>query len=175
MSHLLFLDLETTGLDPDRDQILEIALIVVDADTLEDCFRFHRVVAYELQDTNLVSSVVLKMHDSTGLWRDCASLDATPLPEAMSDLAMVLRQYGRSDMLVGRNVGTFDRVFLERNCPGITKSLSHRNFDITTLLYATHRLAGEPIEFEKNPMPHRAMNDCETDLEIVREYASNGY
>lgn len=65
---LIFVDLETTGLDPAKERILEIAVIVTD-DSLVELGRYHRVfgVAREIPFKAL-EPVVQKMHVANGLW-----------------------------------------------------------------------------------------------------------
>ena len=69
---LVFLDLETTGLDPTKDKILEVAVIVTD-DALAELGHFHQVTDEAsrmcLDDLH---PVVQRMHCDNGLWMESA-------------------------------------------------------------------------------------------------------
>lgn len=90
---LVWLDLETTGLDPREQIILEVAAIVTD-DQLNEVARYQRLVHYdqaahfaaltgdetdeqlkELSDNHDIHPNVLRMHAKNGLWRDVAATD----------------------------------------------------------------------------------------------------
>src|SRR5688572_5823810 len=66
---LIFIDIETTGLRPHADAILEVAVVTTDKD-LEPVARYHRVMHYgkaAFQDIEMMDDVVVKMHTANGL------------------------------------------------------------------------------------------------------------
>src|SRR5690606_33107045 len=103
METFIGLDIDTTGLDPEIDDILEVAAVVYNPHTFEEIERYHSVCE-----------------------------DGPALLVVLQELRDLFERYPGA-VLVGRNVGTFDRVFLERADPGITTILSHRNFDVSTV------------------------------------------
>ena len=97
-----FVDLETTGLDPSRHDIIEIGIVRVDARTLEVLDEYEALVAPERSERR-----------SSTRWRSTASRrrrreHALPLREALLEVAPLLE----GALVAGHNVG-FDWAFLE--------------------------------------------------------------
>lgn len=170
---LLWLDVETTGLDPATDHLLEIAIqpTALDRDLtpLED--PFVRVLgippSLRLRD---VDPAVLEMHSQNGLWRDCRQSALTPEGLARHIAAIATRwnlgTYG-TVALAGRSVH-FDRAWLssilsEHELAAL--HLSHRHFDLTSIkTFAT--VAG--VEFKVSEDAHRADLDVQEDIRLAR-------
>ena len=169
MRPLAFIDLETTGLDPERHEILEIGVIRVDARTLTELDATDvRVHPTRLQDAD---PEALRLNGySARRWEN-----ATNLAEALDWVAPLL--VGAT--LAGHNVG-FDRAFLEvawRATGGPPPDLDHHLLDTASLawpllteglvdslsLAAVCRALGVGL-----CDPHRALSDAERSLEIAR-------
>lgn len=169
MSDLLFLDIETTGLDPEKEGILEIYCQPCDSHSLKElCPPFHRYVEATPAQLDGMNPFVLEMHLDTGLLGE----QGEPLAEVVEDLSKYLKQFPKG-ILVGRNVGTFDRRFLEEK--GVDLSgLHYHNRDISTILaiFATWRSEEHPFEVpEFEGTKHRADVDVKNDIEIMRAVA----
>ena len=154
-------DLETTGLDSRRDQILEIAavhftnlsLLELGETFIESCF-------FKNSPPDLaISEIVWQMHFDNGLWDECEH--ARPAEEVLSDFGLWLRRLGGEDhnvVLVGNSVH-FDRGFLLDQAPAIVKrQLSHRVLDVTTLRVFFEEMTGQELYSEDSA--HRAVEDC---------------
>lgn len=72
-SYFLAVDLETTGLNPKRDRILEIGLAFVHAQTLEIVAEESWIVPVRWGSLKMASPAVLEMHAASGLWADLAA------------------------------------------------------------------------------------------------------
>lgn len=164
-NYLIFLDLETTGLDPRRDQILEVAAIVVDTETWEESSPLHAVIKHDLSSLHMVD-FVRDMHSRTGLLSELEH--GRPWSDVQDQLSLLFALYPRA-RLAGRNVGTFDRAFIEAKAGLITAPLSHQNFDVSTLLNARTWFAdfADPLPAFEGTQ-HRALDDVRNDIEIVR-------
>jgi len=187
-----FLDIETTGLDPDKDDILEIAWFLTDQTFTQITPDRTYLTApalyssYVAQEMKITESVVYEMHASSGLLEALALRfddQVTPTVEAHRQFARDINsviQPGDTLHLAGMSVH-FDKAFL-REEPGwdiILRSgaddgtdqslrFHHRMLDLTAtkLLY---EVAGRDLpEIEKNPNPHRAINDCHEGVDMAR-------
>lgn len=195
---LVWIDLETTGLNPSKEHVIEVACIVTD-DHLSEVARWERVVRHWASDIlahvdpsddeavklaheqTEVNPHVVKMHASNGLWRASAASHNTivaveqQLAEFIRERAVAFNQDGTvvQPQLAGSTV-SFDRSFLERHTPLVAAQLHYRNVDVSTLNELARRLwpelhAGRP----RSESAHRAMGDIELSLDTCRYYASH--
>ncbi len=154
------LDLETSGLHEQNDQILEVAAIfgsIVDGKFVESK-RFERVLPLT---TNIEDwhPAVIAMHSKNGLLAEAIAAKkegrfGNALVECDRELAQVAG-YGKRWTLLGNSVH-FDLRFVRRVFPTFASRLSHRCFDIsaTRLFCESLGMVTEPAE-----VPHRAMAD----------------
>ena len=165
---IAWIDLETTGLDPQMCSILEAALIVTDD-------KLHEVARYESGAIRPSGSKfepgAMKMHGKSGLWRDVFNSD-TYYFEVDQEMTAILSQFkpedGKGFILGGASVH-FDRSFLEVWMPETCALLHYRNYDVTTLKYFWSQVTGK---LEDSERPHRAMQDIEDTLTMARRYVA---
>lgn len=166
---ILFLDLETAGLRPTQDSILEVGVILTD-DALVELARFHRVLA------DVGDPFVRTMHATNGLWEACAESKIS-VRQADSDLAELLERWkenrpGEPILLAGNSVH-FDRSFMAVDMTKSLKLLHYRQIDVSSLNEMALRFAWRwDRSRPKAPSIHRAMPDVEHSLETARYYAA---
>lgn len=162
---MLWLDIETTGLDPAKDHILEI---YANAGMGTDLFRedFNRVIKPEGLNMATVDPVVVKMHEDNGLWKACDG--GVTLLAADIALAAYISKYFSNEkaVLAGFSVG-FDQGFLLKQMPLTAKRLHYRVMDVTSLLLSRQEVG------KKNPpklvSAHRARGDVWDAFKCWRE------
>lgn len=163
---ILFLDLETTGLDPDRDQILEVGGILVDPD-LQELGRLHYLIDPP-RTTHMLETI--GMHRSSGLIKAMYEEGTGPIYTAeesiLEYLAGEMRITTRSLEIAGFSI-QFDRSFLRVHMPRLHGWLSHRMIDVSTLRALQRRWVGQP---RKQNQAHRAIADCEEAIAELRTY-----
>lgn len=153
---LLWLDLETTGLDPRECKVLEVAVMQADfAKPFVVEPLYHAVIQHD--GVNL-SPFILDMHTKNGLLTECVVLDALRIEEADAALeALVPQETERSEMpvLAGSSIH-FDHDFIRVHLPNFAKLLSHRHYDVSAI-----KLFCESIGMQKLPRAeaHRAQAD----------------
>ena len=123
-----------TGLDPDRDVIVEIATIVTD-DELQVVAEGPDLIIHQPDDVLArMSDVVRGMHEKSGLL-PAIRASATTLEEAGAATLEFIRAHvpnARSVPLCGNSIGT-DRRFLARHLPAIEDYLHYRSVDVSTI------------------------------------------
>jgi len=183
---LAFLDLETTGLDPRKERILEVACIITD-DKFVEVKRDGWLVRCDRQFHEL-DEYVRDMHTKSGLWKDL-SVDewgGTAIDAVDYQLAELLREHavklGKDDkgkvtldrpQLAGNTI-SFDRAFMKMYLPNAEAELHYRNLDVSSINELMRR--ANPKVWEGRPRlsesaAHRAMADCEDSLTVCRYYA----
>lgn len=173
MNHpLVWLDLEMTGLDPERDVILEIAVIVTDGE-LEQVEEGPDLVIRQPEAVLAgMGPTVTAMHAASGL--DQAVRDSqTTLEQAESEaLAFVLGHVPepRTAPLAGNSVHA-DRGFLRRYMPTLDAHLHYRNVDVSTVKELARRWYPEAKKAAPTKSgDHRALADIRESIAELRYY-----
>jgi oligoribonuclease len=154
---LLWLDLETTGLDPRDCKVLEIAVMRADISEPFSALPLYSAVIQSPPYLAL-SSFIRDMHTKNGLLMECAAPGAVRIEEAEAALLdLVPEAASRSEMpvLAGSSIH-FDHEFLKVHMPTFEKRLSHRHYDVSAV-----KLFCESIGMPKLPKAeaHRAQAD----------------
>lgn len=172
---LVVLDLETTGLDPDVDEILELAFIVVDNATLTELMRFSRVVRPKSLDMMRMHPKVVEMHSKSGLLVEaCDAKLGIGSCASNAELLLATLDDGNTRFILTGNTVHFDRSFLKVHAPALERLFYHRHADVSA---ARTVLGVEPL-VPVDQVAHRALADCEMSLAELRklrfDYAAQG-
>ncbi len=150
---LLWLDLETTGLNPRADNILEIAVSVADfATPFVAVPALHRVIRSR---GSIEDEFVRKMHSDNGLLKEAAAPSASPLCDVEAELVRLF-SLTETYFLAGFSVH-FDHSFLNIDMPGFASCLSHRHYDVSSIKLFCQSLGMLPLP--KGSGTHRARED----------------
>jgi len=131
MKNLLWLDLETTGLNPRIDTILSVAAARTDdAGVIVDEREW---VLFSAVPNSVMDPVVVKMHTENGLLARCRSHEGRWANEVRTEL---LEFVGSDKPILAGNSIHFDRSFLAEYMPGVVDALHYRMLDVSTLKVA---------------------------------------
>lgn len=168
---LAWIDVETTGLDPQHDALLEVALVVTDNE-LAEVARGAVVLPFERGPAFKCDAKVLAMHEANGLWDDCACADAAHVDSGVQEarLLELLRRYvePKTTPMCGSTIG-FDRAFLRAHMPRLEAHFHYRNVDVSTIGELAARWY--PEAWAKRPRAdgaHRALGDVLGSIELLR-------
>ena len=157
--NLIWIDLEMTGLDPERERIIEIATVVTDAN-LNVLAEGPSLVVHQ-QDTLLdaMDEWNRNQHGGSGLTQLVRN---SQISEAQASVATIdfLRQWvpaGASPMC-GNSIGQ-DRRFLVRYMPELAAFFHYRNLDVSTLKELVRRWKPELENGFVKKGSHLAMDD----------------
>lgn len=167
---LLWLDTETTGLDHEGLEVLEVAWFVTAID-LEQITSVESRVLSHLDALDLMDDFVTDMHTKNGLIDDVA--DSTDDYESVTRaILLTMHEVERIErqpvewVLAGSGVGTFDMRVLERLFPSIHKCLAYFVIDVGIIRRFLRDVVGFPLSEEElatlhgfRPTDHRAPTD----------------
>ena len=167
---LVWMDLEMTGLDPQRHVIVEIATLVTD-DELEVVAEGPDLVIHQPASALAeMDPVVVEMHTSSGLLEQIEA-SSTTLEEAGAQTLAFIKEHApeaRSVPLCGNSIGT-DRRFLAAYLPEIEDHLHYRSVDVSTLKELARRWYPKALTAQpRKAAAHRALDDI---TESIRELA----
>lgn len=157
-TNLAWIDLEMTGLDPERNVIIEIASLVTDRDlnilAEGPCLAISRTE----DELALMDTWNVKTHTASGLIERIRTEGVT-VAEAERQTLLFLRKWlpkGASP-LAGNSIAQ-DRRFLRREMPKIEEFLHYRNVDVSTLKELVRRWYPTLAPAEKK-QAHQALED----------------
>lgn len=177
MGSLVFLDLETAGLDPNKGMILEVAAARV-TPMLEIESTFHAVISPGKSgvgiDWGQLDPVVQEMHAANGLRAEIEAGGGYAHTEVAAGLRAWL-ELGAPHTLAGDSVH-FDYRWLLNEMPHVAAYFSHRLLDVSAFRVARELLteAGAP-GYEPCPIApggHRAWPDVQASIAKARWHLS---
>lgn len=167
--NLLWLDLEMTGLDPDRERIIEIATVVTDSNLKVIAEGPDLVIFQPDKLLNAMDAWNTKHHGASGLINGVRSSTITTEKAEAQTLEFVAQHCERNKTPLAGNSIHQDRAFLVRYMPKFADFLHYRNVDVSTIKELVRRWY--PKIYEKRPRKtgdHRAKGDI---LDSIAELA----
>lgn len=169
-SHLVWLDMEMTGLDPDNDRVIELACVVTNAQ-LEVIAEGPVLVVHQSDEVlNGMDKWNTSTHGKSGL---TDRVRASTLDEAAAEAQMIafLSQYvpERSSPICGNSICQ-DRRFLARHMPGLEAWFHYRNLDVSTLKELCRRWRPELLGQFKKAQRHEALADIYESIDELKFY-----
>ncbi|KAJ7818211.1 ribonuclease H-like protein [Mycena olivaceomarginata] len=171
---MVWVDCEMTGLDPDKDKILEIAVLITNGnlDLVDEGIEF--IIRTDKATLDRMDEWCTKQHGQSGLTQAC--LDS---PHSHEDVTKAVAEYikkwipqRRVGILAGNSVHA-DRAFLVKHMPSITDWLHYRIIDVSSVKELSRRWypqLGIPKLAESN---HRALDDIRGSIKELEWYRRN--
>lgn len=168
--NLVWLDCEMTGLNPEIDRIIEIAVIVT-GPKLEN--RITGPVLVVHQSDALLDGMDKwnkSTHGKSGLI-DKVKASALTEDEAQEQILAFLRHYvpKSGSPMCGNSIGQ-DRRFLARYMPKLEAFFHYRNLDVSTLKELSKRWAPEVYKGFKKKQRHTALADVHESIDELEYY-----
>lgn len=167
--NLIWIDLEMTGLNPERDRIIEIATIATDSQlaVLEEGPVF--AIRQEESALRGMDEWNTRQHTQSGLLRRVreSACDLAAAEAATLDFA---RRYApdNTSPMCGNSICQ-DRRFLYRWMPALERFFHYRNLDVSTVKELVQRWNGGKEQFSKDSS-HLALQDIRDSIEELRFY-----
>jgi oligoribonuclease len=168
--NLVWLDCEMTGLDPERDRIIEIAVVVTGAN-LEPriegpVFAVHQSDA----QLDLMDAWNKNTHGKSGLTERVRASTVTEA-EAERQILEFISQYvpKQGSPMCGNTIGQ-DRRFLVKYMPGLEAWFHYRNLDVSTLKELARRWKPDVYTSFKKRQLHTALADVHESIDELAHY-----
>lgn len=168
--NLIWIDMEMTGLDPEKERIIEIATIVTDSKL--NLIAEGPVFAVHQSDDLLskMDAWNMRQHHASGLVKRVKESTVTEA-EAEAKTLEFLRQHvgaGKSPMC-GNSVHQ-DRRFLTKYMPELEKFFHYRLLDVSTLKELAMRWAPQIYNGLQKDSRHLALDDIRDSIEELKYY-----
>ncbi len=168
--HLIWIDLEMTGLNPQTDAIIEMATIVTDRDL--NLIEEGPVIAVHQPQAALdaMDDWNKKTHSKSGLIARVQASSYDTAAAQQATLTFLQRHVApRASPMCGNSICQ-DRRFLARLMPELEAFFHYRNLDVSTIKELARRWAPEVYKgFSKNA-PHVALDDIRESVRELRYY-----
>jgi len=168
--NLVWLDMEMTGLDPDNDRIIEVAVVVTDPEL--NVIAEGPVFAIHQSDATLdkMDNWNKGTHGKSGLI-DRVKASTVNEAQAEQELIAFLKQYvpANKSPMCGNSICQ-DRRFMARGMPKLEAFFHYRNLDVSTLKELCKRWKPELASGFKKAQKHTALADIIESIEELKYY-----
>ncbi|MEQ6306159.1 oligoribonuclease [Delftia acidovorans] len=168
--NLVWLDCEMTGLQPDTDRIIEIAVVVTSPDL---AIRIEGPVFAIHQADALLDGMDAWNKGTHGRSGLIDRVKASTISEADAEAALIkfLSQYvpKAKAPLCGNSIGQ-DRRFMERYMPKLNNFFHYRNVDVSTLKELARRWKPDAYASFKKAQRHTALADVHESIDELAHY-----
>ncbi len=167
MKHLFWLDMEMSGLTPEKNRILEVALVVTDI-KFETVYTYENIVYQEESVLSAMDTWCIKHHGESGLTAKVKQ--GKKEAEVEDDLLKIVKKYSSKDkaILAGNSIGQ-DRKFIDLWMPKFADVLHYRMLDVSSFKIIFEEIYHKKFEKQKK---HRAIEDILESIAELKYYMS---
>jgi oligoribonuclease len=169
-SNLIWIDMEMSGLDPDRDRVLEIAIVVTNA-SLEIVAEAAPIVVHQSDAVlSAMDTWNTSTHARTGLTERVRASRTTEAQAEQRMLDFVAAHVPPATSPMCGNSVHQDRRFLARYMPRLEAHFLYRNLDVSTLKELAKRWRPGLLEGLVKAGRHEALADIHESIDELKYY-----
>ncbi|GHD53516.1 oligoribonuclease [Marinobacter persicus] len=169
-SKLVWIDLEMTGLDPEKERIIEMATIITDSEL--NTVAEGPVIAIN-QPTSLLDAMdewCTNTHGASGLTQRVKESNVTEAEAEQLTLEFLKEHLSAGESpLCGNSIGQ-DRRFLVKYMPELEAFFHYRNLDVSTIKELARRWRPDVLDGVKKKGSHLALDDIRDSINELRHY-----
>lgn len=165
MNKIFWIDLEMTGLNPEKEVVIEVAAIITDLNFTE-LDQYHVVVQQPQSFLDQMDEWNTKTHTQTGLIKKVAN--GVHPHQVQEDLIHLSQKYfEKNKIIIAGNSIYQDRLFLKKQFPKFESTLNYRMLDVTSWKLIFQSKFGQ--QFSKQNT-HKALDDIRESIKEVQFY-----
>jgi len=169
--NLVWIDCEMTGLNPEIDCLVEVAVVITNSELEILDAGLDIVIKPRAESWSQMNDFVREMHTQSGLVDDVEN--GVELAEAEKLILDYIKKFVPNEKeapLAGNSIGT-DRMFINRYMPSLDKYLHYRNIDVSSIKELTRRWYPRVyFQLPKKDGGHRALADILESIQELRYY-----
>lgn len=167
---LVWLDLEMTGLNVQKDVLLEIATIITDDELNEVAVGPNLVIHQPDSALDAMDAWGKQQHAASGLIAEVKASKVT-VAQAERDTLAFLQQHGEQGALLCGNSIWVDRMFLMTHMSKLAAFFGYRMIDVSSFkeMFLRWHPNDQQIRFKKRDK-HRALPDVQDSIDELRHY-----
>ena len=171
--NLIWLDCEMTGLDPEKERIIEIAVIATDPQLRTRVEGPVLVVHQPDSVLDAMDSWNKGTHGRSGLIDKVRASTLTEEQATDQLLAFMARYVSKGcSPMCGNTIGQ-DRRFLVKYMPRLEAFFHYRNIDVSTLKELARRWRPEVVDAFKKQQSHTALADVHESIDELQHYRTH--
>ncbi len=160
----LWLDMEMTGLDPDRDRIIEVAAIVTNSQH-EELDHYHKIIKQDGRYLEKMDKWNTKQHKKSGLY-DLVPTGISQYQAENELIAFADKHFGEQKIVLAGNSIYQDRIFIKKHLINLETHFHYRMLDVSAWKII---FAAKNIIFKKENK-HRALDDIRESIRELNFY-----
>jgi|TARA_B100001094_G_scaffold16775_1_gene14455 oligoribonuclease len=167
--NLIWIDLEMTGLDPNKERIIEIATLVTDSDLNILAEGPNLVISQPIEFLDGMDEWNQNQHGSSGLIEEVKNSNITIQVAEIDTLEFISKYVGEKVSPMCGNTVSHDRRFLSKYMPRLESYFNYRHIDVSSFKEAAVRWMNEAQVYEKKGS-HRALGDIKESVAELKFY-----
>ena len=170
---LVWMDLEMTGLDPEKDRIIEMATIITDGD-LRVVAEGPVIVVHQQQELlDGMDEWNTRTHNKTGLVQKVKISRITERQAEIETLDFIQRHTLKNRAPLCGNSICQDRRFLYKYMPELSEWLHYRNVDVSSFKEMARHWSPSILPGHEKRASHQALDDIKESIDELRYYRNN--
>ena len=167
--NLVWIDLEMTGLDPEKEKIIEIATIITDSNLTIVAEGPNLVINQPKELMDNMDEWNTKQHGNSGLIKSVLESSITEQAAEIETLEFISKYVGNKKSPMCGNTVSHDRRFLSRYMPRLESYFNYRHIDVSSFKEVAVRWMNEAQVYEKKGS-HRALGDIKESVAELKFY-----
>jgi oligoribonuclease len=169
--HLVWIDCEMTGLDLEKDCLVEVAVVITDSELELVDAGLDIVVKPRPDSLANMGEFVTNMHTESGLINEFENgLDLKDAEQVILEYIKRFIPTAKTAPLAGNSIGT-DRMFLNKYMPELDQHLHYRNIDVSSIKELSRRWYPRVyFQLPKKAGGHRALADILESIQELKYY-----